>query len=31
MFDAMNTAGSGLATYQTWLDALTDNIANVNT
>jgi flagellar basal-body rod protein FlgC len=31
MFDAMNAAGTGLATYQTWLDALSDNIANVNT
>jgi len=31
MFDAMNAAGSGLSTYQTWLDALSDNIANVNT
>jgi flagellar basal-body rod protein FlgC len=31
MFDAMNSAGSGMATYQTWLDAIADNIANVNT
>ncbi len=31
MFDAMNAAGSGMSTYQTWLDALADNIANVNT
>jgi flagellar basal-body rod protein FlgC len=31
MFDAMNTAGSGLAVYQTWLDSLSNNIANVNT
>jgi flagellar basal-body rod protein FlgC len=31
MFGAMNAAGSGLATYQTWLDALADNIANINT
>lgn len=31
MFDAMNSAGSGLAAYQTWLDAISDNIANVNT
>jgi flagellar basal-body rod protein FlgC len=31
VFDAMNAAGSGLATYQTWLDAIADNIANVNT
>jgi flagellar basal-body rod protein FlgC len=31
MFDAMNAAGSGMVVYQTWLDALADNIANVNT
>src|ERR1700722_10232374 len=31
MFDAMNAAGSGMSTYQTWLDALADNIANINT
>jgi flagellar basal-body rod protein FlgC len=31
MFDAMNSAGSGLSAYQTWLDAISDNIANVNT
>jgi flagellar basal-body rod protein FlgC len=31
MFDAMNAAGSGLYTYQVWLDALSNNIANVNT
>ncbi len=27
----MNTAGTGLAVYQTWLDSLSNNIANVNT
>ncbi len=27
----MNTAGTGLAVYQTWLDSLADNVANVNT
>jgi len=31
MFDAMNSAGSGLSTYQTFLDATANNIANVNT
>ena len=30
MFDAISTAGTGLQTYHTWLDALADNIANVN-
>jgi flagellar basal-body rod protein FlgC len=31
VFDAMNSAGSGMSTYQTWLDAIADNISNVNT
>jgi flagellar basal-body rod protein FlgC len=31
VFDAMNSAGSAMSTYQTWLDAIADNIANVNT
>lgn len=30
-FDQLNIAGSGLAMHQTWLDALSHNIANVNT
>lgn len=30
-FDALTIAGSGLAMHQTWLDALSYNIANVNT
>jgi len=30
-FDQLNIAGSGLAMHQTWLDALSNNIANVNT
>jgi flagellar basal-body rod protein FlgC len=30
MFDAINTAGSGLASYHTWLDVIADNIANMN-
>jgi flagellar basal-body rod protein FlgC len=31
MFEAMNTAGSGLSVYQTWLDSLAHNISNINT
>jgi|SRR5690348_15883269 flagellar basal-body rod protein FlgC len=31
MFDAMNTAGSSLHVYRTWLDAVSDNISNLNT
>ncbi|QKE82676.1 flagellar basal body rod C-terminal domain-containing protein [Arthrobacter sp. NEB 688] len=31
LFGAMNTAGSGLLLHRTWLDAISDNIANVNT
>jgi flagellar basal-body rod protein FlgC len=27
----MDTAGSGLTVYQTWLDSLSNNIANINT
>ncbi|MEH3090121.1 MAG: flagellar basal body protein [Microbacterium arborescens] len=30
-FDAIGIAGSGLAAHRTWLDALSDNIANINT
>ncbi|GLJ80213.1 flagellar basal body rod protein FlgC [Microbacterium imperiale] len=30
-FDAIGIAGSGLTAHRTWLDALSDNIANVNT
>ena len=30
MYDAINTAGSGLQTYHTWLDVIANNIANVN-
>lgn len=31
IFGAMNIAGSGLTLHRTWLDAISDNIANVNT
>src|SRR3954462_5281494 len=30
LFGAINTAGSGLTVYRTWLDAVSDNIANMN-
>ena len=30
-FDMLGIAGSSLATHQTWLDALSYNIANINT
>jgi len=30
-FDALNIASSSLGMHQTWLDALSNNIANVNT
>jgi len=31
MFDAIGVAGTGVTTYRTWLDALSDNISNINT
>lgn len=31
MFDAISTAGSGLTVHRKWLDAVSDNIANINT
>lgn len=31
MFDALNISGTGMGVHQKWLDALSDNIANVNT
>lgn len=30
MFNSIDTSGTGLATYQTWLDAIANNIANIN-
>ena len=30
-FDAIGIAGSGMNVYQTWLDAISDNLANLNT
>ncbi|MGY1622008.1 flagellar basal body rod protein FlgC [Geodermatophilus sp. SYSU D00965] len=31
MFDSINVAGSGLLAHRKWLDAVSDNISNVNT
>jgi flagellar basal-body rod protein FlgC len=31
MFGAIDTAGSGATVARTWLDAISDNIANINT
>jgi flagellar basal-body rod protein FlgC len=31
VFDSLRIAGSGLGVYHTWLDAISDNIANLNT
>jgi flagellar basal-body rod protein FlgC len=30
MFGAIHTAGSGLQVFRTWMDAVSDNIANIN-
>lgn len=31
MFESLNISGSGMTTHQTWMDAISDNIANINT
>jgi len=31
MFDSLSVNGTGMHVHQTWMDALSDNIANVNT
>ncbi len=31
IFSALETSSNGLGVYKTWLDAIADNIANVNT
>ncbi len=31
MFDALNVSGSGMELHKTWMDAISDNVANVNT
>jgi flagellar basal-body rod protein FlgC len=30
MFDAIDTSGTGLSAYRTWIDAIANNMANVN-
>jgi flagellar basal-body rod protein FlgC len=30
VFDSLNIAGSGMVTHRKWLDAVSDNIANMN-
>jgi flagellar basal-body rod protein FlgC len=30
VFDSLSIAGSGLVTHRKWLDAISDNIANIN-
>ena len=31
MFEALGIIGSGMHVHQTWMDAISDNIANINT
>jgi flagellar basal-body rod protein FlgC len=31
MFDALGITGSGMLVHKTWMDAISDNVANVNT
>ncbi|MBB3083148.1 flagellar basal body rod protein FlgC [Geodermatophilus sabuli] len=31
MFDSLNVAGSGLLAHRKWLDAVSDNVSNLNT
>ena len=31
MFDTLDVSGSGLSVHRRWMDAVTDNIANINT
>ena len=31
MFESLNISGSGMSVHQTWMDAISDNIANINT
>jgi len=31
IFPVLNTSGSGLRTFRIWMDAIADNIANINT
>ena len=31
MFESLGISGSGMRVHRTWMDAISDNIANVNT
>jgi flagellar basal-body rod protein FlgC len=31
LFPTFNTAGTGLGVFRTWMDAVSDNLANINT
>jgi flagellar basal-body rod protein FlgC len=31
MFDAINVSGSGMGLHKTWMGAISDNVANINT
>lgn len=31
MFDALHTSASGIRLHRTWIDAVSDNVANINT
>jgi flagellar basal-body rod protein FlgC len=31
MFESLDISGSGMSVHQSWMDALSDNIANINT
>jgi flagellar basal-body rod protein FlgC len=31
MFESLDISGTGMTTHQTWMDAVSDNIANINT
>jgi flagellar basal-body rod protein FlgC len=31
LFSALHTSGSGMRVFRTWIDAIADNLANVNT
>ena len=31
MFDSLDISGSGLSVHRRWMDAVSDNIANINT
>ena len=31
MFEGLSISGSGMAVHKTWMDAISDNVANINT